>query len=103
MRRREEHRDGGDDGEEGERDEAEAVEHHGGELPVVLDGRRVLVVSDLCAAFRGGGGMEWAQNDCRPTFDFLVLMNIPCNNRYFVSDQKEYFRKFWQRVATIPP
>ena len=47
VRRREEEGDGGDYGEERERDEAQPVEHHGGKLPVVLDGRRVLVVANL--------------------------------------------------------
>ncbi len=45
MRRREEDRDGGDDGEGGEGDEAEAVDHHGGELPVHDD--LLLLVPDL--------------------------------------------------------
>ena len=39
--------DSGDDGEGGEGDEAEPVEHHGRELPVVLDGRRLLIIPDL--------------------------------------------------------
>lgn len=47
VRGREEDRHGGHDREEGEGDEAEPVENHGRELPVILDGRRVLVVTDL--------------------------------------------------------
>ena len=47
VRSCEEQCDGGDDGEERERDETQTVEHHGGKLPVVLDGRGVLVVADL--------------------------------------------------------
>jgi len=47
VRGREEDGHGGHDGEEGEGDEAEPVENHGRKFPVVLDGRRVLVVPDL--------------------------------------------------------
>ena len=47
VRRCEEQGYCGDYGEERERDEAQPVEHHGGKLPVVLDGRRVLVVANL--------------------------------------------------------
>lgn len=36
MRRREKHSDGGGDGEQGEDDEAEAIQHHSSELPVVF-------------------------------------------------------------------
>ena len=39
--------DSGDDGEGGEGDEAEPVEHHGRELPVVLDRGRIFVVPQL--------------------------------------------------------
>ena len=37
----------GDDGEGSEGDEAEPVEHHGRELPVVLDRGRIFVVPQL--------------------------------------------------------
>jgi len=47
VRGREEDSHRGHDREEGEGDETEAVENHGRELPVVLDGRRVLIVADL--------------------------------------------------------
>lgn len=47
VRRRDEHRDGRDDGERRERQQTDSVQHHGRELPVVLDGRSVLVVADL--------------------------------------------------------
>lgn len=44
---REKNCDGGNDREYSKSDEAESVKHHGSELPVVLDGSRVLVVPDL--------------------------------------------------------
>ena len=47
VRGREENSHRGHDREEGEGDETEPVENHGRELPVVLDGRRILVVADL--------------------------------------------------------
>ena len=47
MRRSSEDGDGGDDGEGGEGDEAEPVQHHGRELPVVLDRGRIFVVPQL--------------------------------------------------------
>jgi len=47
VRGREEDSHGGHDREEGEGDEAEPVENHGRELPVVLDCRRILIVADL--------------------------------------------------------
>ena len=47
MRRSSEDGDGGDDGEGGEGDEAEPVQHHGRELPVVLDGVVLLVRRQL--------------------------------------------------------
>jgi len=47
VRRRHEHGDGGDDSEGREGDQAQPVQHHGRELPVVLDLGRVLVVANL--------------------------------------------------------
>ena len=47
MRRRQQDCYGGQDGEQGEGDQTEPIQDHGSEFPVILDGRRVLVVSDL--------------------------------------------------------
>ncbi len=47
MRRSCEHSHCRNNGEQCEDNETEPVEDHGGELPVVLDGRALLVVPDL--------------------------------------------------------
>lgn len=47
MRSGGEHCKGCDNGEQGEGDEAEAVEHHRGKLPVVLRRRGLVVIPDL--------------------------------------------------------
>ena len=43
------HGDGGNDGEHGEGDQTDAVQHHGRELPVVLDVGRLVLVPHLVA------------------------------------------------------
>ena len=58
VRRREEHSDGGDYSEESECYETEAVEHHCSKLPIVLDGSRVFVITNL-----GDGGKYCIQGD----------------------------------------
>lgn len=47
MRRGEEYGDGGDDGEQREDDEAEPVDDHGGELPVIRHLGRLVLLAQL--------------------------------------------------------